>query len=73
MRRSVSITTVQADYRAVKALMPNIGTLSRDDFYKTWWINRQQIGETSREASAYLRGLRSGLLCAGFSTKNVAS
>lgn len=69
MRRpTISTAQVQADYRKVKALLPTVGELHRDDA-KRWWINRLLIGETAREASQYLRGLHAGLVYAVWAAK----
>lgn len=68
MRRTVTQATVQADYAALKRVLPNVGALRRDDFFKTWFIGKWQIGETAREASAFLQGVAAGVRASAFST-----
>lgn len=61
--------TVRAAYAELRTLFPNTQPLTQDP----WSIGRVQIGETAREATAYLKGLRMGLQIAAFATERQVS
>lgn len=63
---AVSAHNVQRAYARVQELLPNLQPLTRDPESKTWSIGHVMIGETAREAQAYLRGLYGGVLTAPF-------
>lgn len=65
--------TVRAAYAELRTLFPNTQPLTQDPFFKTWSIGRVQIGETAREATAYLRGLHMGLRASAFLPESNAS
>lgn len=67
MSRSTAVTelNVRQQYILTKAHAPHIAELTRNDF-NAWYLGKVPIGSTSREAAAFLAGLRAGVLAAPF-------
>lgn len=57
---TVSVRDVHKEYAKIKALMPGLGNLQRDDS-QNWHLGAVKIGSTSREAKALLVGMRLGV------------
>lgn len=60
-RNQVSDRDVRKAYGEIKALMPGLDALYRDEFFKTWHIGQVRIGATAREAKATLTGMQLGV------------
>lgn len=64
-KQTVSARDVEKAYSRAKDLMPGLGTLKRDEIFKSWWVGQIIIGFTAREAKAFLLGMIMGVQWAG--------
>lgn len=67
--KSPTVRDVERAYAQAREVLPRLGVLTHDEPTHNstrWYIGRVVIGETSREAMAFLYGARLGVQFAGF-------
>jgi hypothetical protein len=57
--RNPDTRTIQSAYEEIETYLPKVPKLAENEV--GWYLGRLLIGETDREAAAYLRGVRDGM------------